>query len=92
MIASSSSTSDETSMADLEKAVPTDQTFNHSKEYSEVTSDPATANTPGRNAQSKDQPSLNVDDWAKSHANPFNWPTWKRWYHALVPALMGFAV
>jgi len=37
---------------------------------------------------------INATDWngPDDPDNPHNWPKWKRYYHAAVPALLGFAV
>ncbi|KAH4821383.1 hypothetical protein HBH61_016510 [Parastagonospora nodorum] len=37
---------------------------------------------------------INVSDWDGDDDpdNPYNWSTWKRFYHAAAPALFGFAV
>ncbi|KAH7093487.1 major facilitator superfamily domain-containing protein [Paraphoma chrysanthemicola] len=39
------------------------------------------------------QPTLNFDDWngPDDPDNPHNWSAWSRFYHALGPALLGFA-
>ncbi|KAH8711800.1 major facilitator superfamily domain-containing protein [Phaeosphaeriaceae sp. PMI808] len=39
-------------------------------------------------------PSINFSDWngPDDPENPHNWPTWQRFYHAIAPASLGFAV
>jgi hypothetical protein len=33
-----------------------------------------------------------VIDWDGDHRNPYNWPTWKRVYHSVLPAIFGLVV
>lgn len=33
-----------------------------------------------------------VTEWIRDSKNPYNWPMWKRVYHAVVPAVFGLVV